>query len=335
MSNKNNQPGVSIIMPVHNAEKYLQQAVTGIVAQTHKHLELIIIDDHSTDNALEQLDKTDNRVCILENPGKGIVDALNHGINTSQSDFIARMDADDISLPKRIKTQVDYLLNNPDIKVCATQVEIFKDNGQLGGGYQHYQNWINQLTQPQDIAKNIFVESPIPHPTAMTRKTHWLELGGYHDPSWPEDYDLWLRAHNKVFKFGKPEGILLHWRDHDDRLSRRSSRYDKKSFFKAKAYYLCQHYKNRGFRIWGSGPTGALLHDEIISNIGFVKDFIDIAPNRIGKSKRNKPIVSAYELEKTEELILVAVSARGARDNIREHLDLSGFYEGSDYLCAA
>ncbi len=322
-------------MPVRNAGNYLQAAVNSILTQTHKNLELIVIDDHSSDKALQRLDKTDDRIRILENPGKGIVDALNHGVNNANFDLIARMDSDDISLPKRIETQVDYLLNNPDIHISATQVEIFKDSEHIGGGYQYYQDWINQLTHPDDIAKSIFIESPIPHPTAMMRKSHWLELGGYRNSPWPEDYDLWLRAYKKDLNFGKPEGILLRWRDHDDRLSRRSSRYGKKSFFRAKTFYLCQCYKNRTFRIWGSGPTGALLHDEVMNNNGSVRDFIDIAPNRIGRTKRNKPIVSACELERTDQLILVAVSARGARNDIREYLNQHGFTEGLDYLCAA
>lgn len=322
-------------MPVYNGGDYLQSAVNSILAQSYRNIELILIDDHSNDAAIKRLDKTDERLSIFKNQGQGIVDALNLGINRAGFSFIARMDADDIALPLRIETQINYLLKNPGIHICATQVDIFRDDHQLGGGYKYYQDWINQLTDSESIANSIFIESPIPHPTAMLKKSDLLELSGYDDSPWPEDYDLWLRAYCKGFKFGKPDGILLRWRDHDNRLSRQSTRYDKKSFFKAKAFYLCRKYTKRNFRIWGSGPTGVLLHDEIINNNGSVKDFIDIAPNRIGRTKRDKVITDAYQLQKTDDLILIAVSARGARQEIMDFLDQHEFLEAKNYLCLA
>jgi len=322
-------------MPVHNAGKYLQKAVNSIITQTYKNIELIIINDHSTDNALNLLNKTDARIRMLENPGKGIVDALNHGINNANLDFIARMDADDIALPNRLEIQLGYLLAHPNIDICGSQIELFSDSKKIEGGYQHYQSWINALTSPEQIAKSIFIESPIPHPTVMMHKRHWLELGGYQDSPWPEDYDLWLRAHSKGLHFGKPTGVLLRWRDHDSRLSRTSDRYNKKAFFAAKAYYITKNFSDRCYRIWGSGPTGALLHDQLEKNSGKIIDFIDVASKRIGNTKRHKPIVDAYKLEKTNALILIAVSARGAREDIRTFLNQNHFVEGRHYLCAA
>ena len=322
-------------MPTRNAGSYLQTAVSSILCQTFKNLELIIVDDHSQDDSLTQLDKQDKRVNIIKNSGTGIVCALNTGIEKAKYPLIARMDADDIALPARLQKQFDYLALNPQIQICSTQVELFRHPEQIGGGYQVYQQWINQLTHSDAIANSLFIESPIPHPTVLMKKQDIIDLGGYRDHGWPEDYDLWLRAHLRGYKFGKPEGVLLRWRDHDTRLSRRSTCYAKKAFFKAKVYYLTQLFATRQFRIWGSGPTGALLHDEIINNNGIVVDFIDVAPKRIGNTKRGKPIVDAYKLEKTNDLILLAVSARGARDDIKHFLIQRGFTEKLDYVCAA
>ena len=322
-------------MPAHNPGKYLANSVKSILQQTHENLELIIIDDNCDDHSIEQLDKGDKRLRIISNNGKGIVEALNTGIKFSTGTFIARMDTDDIAINNRIATQLNYLKQHPDIHICGTQVELFRDDTQLGGGYQHYQQWINGLTHKDDIANNIFIESPIPHPSVMMSRQHWLSLGGYQDAAWPEDYDLWLRAYLNGYEFGKPQGILLRWRDHDQRLSRQSERYNKKAFIKAKAHYLIRLYTDRQFRIWGSGPTGAILHDEILKNGGKIIDFIDIAAKKIGGQKRNKPIVSAFELQKSNALILLAVSARGAREDIIHFLDQQGFIQGRDYLCAA
>ena len=327
--------GISVIMPVHNGGQYLDTAVSSILNQTFKNIELILIDDHSTDSSITKLELSDARIRLVKNPGRGIVSALNHGIEQARMPFIARMDADDIALPERLQRQMDYLLNQTDIKICSTQVEIFRENGELGGGYQHYQHWINTLTAADEIATNMFIESPVPHPTVMMRKKDLENLGGYSDNGCPEDYELWLRAHLQGYRFGKPEGILLRWRDHDSRLSRNSLRYSKKAFFKTKTYHLTRLYPDVKFRIWGSGPTGGLLFDEILNNSGTVVDFIDVAPKRIGNSKRNKPIVDAYQIEKTKGLILVAVSARGARQDIRDFLNQRGFIETINYICVA
>ena len=322
-------------MPVHNGGTYLHEAVCSIVNQTFTNFELIIIDDHSTDDSIYKLKIEDRRIKYTVNPGRGIVSALNAGINQARMPFIARMDADDIALPQRFEQQLDYLSLNPQVQICSARVEVFRNQGQPGGGYQHYQHWINSLVDPDKIATNIFVESPVPHPTVLMRKHDLLSLGGYRDLGWPEDYDLWLRAHLNGYRFGKPQEVLLRWRDHEPRLSRNSPCYGKKAFFKAKAFYLTQLYGHRHFRIWGSGPTGALLHDEIINNSGIVTDFIDVAPRRIGNRKRNKPISDAFQIEKTAEMILVAVSARGAREDIKQFLNDKGFVELKDYLCAA
>ena len=327
--------GISVIMPVYNGGKYLKTAVKSILTQSYKNLELLLIDDHSTDRSINELERSDHRLKVITHTGKGIVSALNTGIEKATMPFIARMDADDIALPQRLAKQLEYLLHHPDIQICSTQVELFRDKCELGGGYRHYQQWINALKSSDDIARNIFIESPIPHPTVMMRKQVIIDLGGYQDNHWPEDYDLWLRAYVRGHKFGKPDGVLLRWRDHDTRLSRQSSCYNKNAFFKAKAYYLAHIYKRRQFRIWGSGPTGALLHDELNHHSAIVTDFIDVAPKRIGNKKRNKPIVNAYTLQKTSDLILVAVSARGARQDIKNYLDQNGYIETIDYLCAA
>lgn len=327
--------GISVVMPVRNGGEYLDSAVNSILRQTYSDIELILIDDHSTDHAISRLDLSDGRIKVIKNTGQGIVSALNLGIKHARMPFIARMDADDIALPERLDRQLNYLADHPEVQICGSQVELFKESGRPGDGYRLYQDWINGLTCSESIARNIFIESPVPHPSAVMRKKLIDDLGGYRDTGCPEDYDLWLRAHLHGCRFGKPEGVLLYWRDHESRFSRNSQCYSKKAFFKIKAYHLTRLYRNRRFRIWGSGSTGGLLFDEIQSNTGNVADFIDVAPKRIGNFKRNRPVLDARRLVKNEDLVLVAVSARGARQKIRNYLDQSGFIEATDYICAA
>jgi len=326
-------PGISVILPVRDGGDYLDVAVASILQQSHVNLELIIVDDHSRDGAIHHLDKSDPRLRILASPTRGIVAALNAGIDKARHPYIARMDADDIARPRRLQTQLDYLLAHPEIQVCGACVNIFRDGDTTGGGYRRYQDWINALTKPDEIALSMFIECPIPHPSAMMHRYHLQTLGRYQDCDWPEDYDLWLRAHLRKFRFGKPNGVLLDWRDHNTRLSRASSRYNKQAFFRAKACYLAKAHPNRNFRIWGAGPTGAMLHDELAKYGCQITGFIDIAPRRINNLKRGKPVVDAYQLSKTTDLVLTAVNARDARADIKSFLNQHRFVEGEDYLC--
>lgn len=84
----------------------------------------------------------------------------------------------------------------------------------MGNGYRAYQDWVDALSTPARIRREIFIESPLPHPTAVMRRGVFERLGGYRHVPWAEDYDLWLRAYTAGVSMGKPLGILLHWRDH-------------------------------------------------------------------------------------------------------------------------
>jgi glycosyltransferase involved in cell wall biosynthesis len=329
-------PLISVLMPVRDGGKHLDIAVQSILEQTHSKLELIIIDDHSTDQSIQNLPQ-DPRITRLNNPGKGIIDALNfgleHALNQTDCEYVARMDADDIAYPERLTRQLEYQRKHAHISIVGAKVRMVGEN--VAEGYRHYEQWINGLTTPKQIALNMYVESPIPHPTVFAHREIWQRLRGYQEHGWPEDYDLWLRAHTQGMRFGKPQAILLDWRDQPSRLSRQDERYIKKSFYHAKIHYLAEQRVATQFCIWGTGPTALRVHDLLDKHPVQISGFIDVAEKMIGRQKRNKPVLSAWELEKTDNFILVAVASRGARDDIRSHLNDRGFNEGSDYLCVA
>ena len=115
---------VSVIIPCYNAEKYLRESVESIINQSYPNLEIICIDDCSTDSTLailEELASRDARVKVLHNSrNMKIASSLNRGLEYSTGEYIARMDADDIALPKRIEKQVDYLEKNKETDICGT-----------------------------------------------------------------------------------------------------------------------------------------------------------------------------------------------------------------------
>ena len=336
---------ISVIMPVHNAGVYLADAISSILNQKNISLELIVVDDHSTDQAIENLSPEltqDKRIKFISSSGRGVVTAMRAGVAHAQGDYIARMDADDIALPERLSMQYHYLQQHPEIGIAGGQVKIISDS-EIADGFLLYEKWLNQVCSPEDIERELFVESPIPNPTAFFRREVYDSLNGYHDPDWAEDYDMWLRAHALGIKMGKPDGILLHWRDHDSRLTHCDSRYDNKLFMKAKAYYLARshgHLKNRKAIIWGTGPTGVYLYDILIEQNVEVDAFIEVNPRRIGGVKRGLPVIhyteiSEYTREHHDSLIIGAVGARGAREEMRRALLDMGKEEGIDFLFAA
>lgn len=329
-------PLVSVVMPVRDGGQYLAGAVASILGQTHENLELLLVDDHSTDRAIASLDRSDPRLKVLANHGRGIVDACNTGLDHSKGEFIARMDADDVSLPERLQVQLEYLDANPRVDICGSRVEIFSQAG-IQGGLERYQEWLNSVREPEQVRQQIFIESPLPHPTLMFRRDAVRKLGGYRDNGWPEDYDLLLRADAAQISMGKPEPVLLRWREHETRLTHTDARYDRRRFMRAKTHFLVRYrLAGRSAVIWGAGPTGRDMFDLIREEGGIVDGFIEVHPRRIGGEKRGLPVWSIDKVGNLgPSMLLVAVGAAGARDEIESFLRENGKTVGTDYLFVA
>jgi glycosyltransferase involved in cell wall biosynthesis len=330
-------PTVSVIMPVRNGGDYLESAVESILAQSFSSLELILVDDHSDDAAISRLSTADPRLVLLENPGRGVSSAFNTGLSRARGELIARMDSDDVSMPDRIECQYNYFQSHSDVDICGACVEIFTD-GTVAGGNIRYQAWLNACRSPEAIHRELFIESPIPNPTAMFRRETILRLGGYHDPDWPEDYDLYLRADALGMRMGKPESVLLRWREHAQRLTRNDERYALSRFQAAKAHFLSNHrLRGKGpLILWGAGPSGRLMHDLLLKEGTRVRGFLEVHPRRIGGQKRGLPVWPIEEIDRMQDaFILVAVGAAGARSKIREFMHQRALCEDEHYLFVA
>ncbi|MEE4216129.1 MAG: glycosyltransferase [Xanthomonadales bacterium] len=328
---------VSVVMPVRNGGRYLEPAVDSILSQSHAKLELILVDDNSDDGAIARLPADDGRLRRLSSAGRGVSAAFNTGLAVAGGEYIARMDADDIALPERIEAQLAYLQRHADVSICGGCIEIFSAGG-LQGGNLRYQDWLNACRSPGRIRRELFIESPIPNPTAFFRREAILELAGYADPAWPEDYDLFLRADALGMKMGKPDPIVLRWREHPARLTRTDGRYALVAFQQAKIHYLAQNRlpKGRGLIIWGAGPTGKLTHDLLAAGPQDVLGFLEVHPRRIGGKKRGLPVWPIqYLVQDQESFVLVAVGAVGAKGEIRRFMQDLGRVEGENYLFVA
>jgi glycosyltransferase involved in cell wall biosynthesis len=331
-------------MPCYQARPTLDLAVESILNQTYENLELLAVDDGSDDGTYEQLQswaRRDRRVRPLRLPHGGIVAALQSGLAQCEGALIARMDADDHSHPDRLARQVEYLQAHPEIALAGCLVQGFP-SGAVREGFGVYMQWLNSLVEPDDIEREIYIESPLAHPSVMLRR-EWLErVGGYQEHGWAEDYDLWLRMHLAGARFAKLPQVLLDWREHPDRLTRTDSRYSVENFLRAKAHYLMQGplQGRDGVIVWGAGQMGRRLAKHLDREGAPLAAFLDIDPKKIGRQKRGRPIVAVEELpgwwkRYQNPVLLAAVGSRGARALIRERLNALDLREGRDWWAAA
>lgn len=335
-------PSVSVLLPVYNGASTLDEALDSLVAQTLDDIEVVVVDDGSTDDTATCLARrTEANLRIVSTPHVGLLPALNLGLQACSAPFVARMDADDICRPTRLRQQLDVMLADDGIGVCGTQVEVFPARD-VAEGFRIYVEWQNALVTHDDIAREIFIESPIAHPSAMLRTDELREMGGYVENGWAEDYDLWLRYHQAGRRFAKVAEPLVRWREHADRATRTDGRYSVENFLRAKAHYLCDGpLKQRtGLVVWGSGQTGRRLSKHLIRGGCRPDVFVDIAPKRIGSTLRDVPIIGPDDLSRAwgkldNPILLAAVGSRGARQLIRDRLSDMGWREGHEFLCAA
>ena len=331
-------------MPCYNTSRTLNEALESLAHQTLTDFEIIAIDDGSSDDTLQILHDwaaRDNRLQVLTKHHTGIIDTLNNGLRACGAEYIARMDADDRSYPERLAEQVAFLNSNPDVGLVSCQAAGFPE-GKVGEGFRIYLEWLNALISDADIRREIFVESPLPHPSVTFRKKTILSAGGYQEHGWAEDYDLWLRMYIGGVRFAKLPRILLDWREHPERLTHIDGRYSLENFLRAKAYYLaCGPLADRdAVLIWGAGMMGRRLSKRLARQGIPLVVFVDVDPKKIGRTRRNLPIISQEELTSwwsrfENPVILAAVGARGARQLIRQRLNELRFIEAQDWWSVA
>jgi glycosyltransferase involved in cell wall biosynthesis len=333
-------PAVSVLLPFRNAAAHLPGCLLSLKRQTLEDFELLLVDDGSTDAGVAAARAAwgdDRRLRLLQPGAVGLVDALNLGLEACRAPLVARMDADDTAMPERLAKQQRLLASEPSVAVVGCQVEPTGETP-AGEGYRHYLRGLNGLADHDAMMRERFVESPLAHPSVMFRRGPFLELGGYRDMGWPEDYDLWLRAAAAGLRFAKLQQVLLGWRDHSRRLSRQHPRYSREAFLRCKAHHLARGplAGRPPLVVWGAGPTGRRLSRLLASEGVPTSAFVDISPRLVGRIRRGVPVLAPEQLGRpADRLLVAAVAARGAREPIRRALREAGWTEGENALFAA
>jgi glycosyltransferase involved in cell wall biosynthesis len=192
---------VSVLMPVFNSSQYLRASIKSILKQTFKDFEFIIINDGSHDDSETIIREfNDTRIKYVKKNHIGISETLNYGLSIASHDWIARMDSDDISIPVRLQTQIDYLKDKDRSHIVSSSYVLFDKNKTIG--------LIRTPVNNSDIQKALALHNIICHPGVMYNRIKILELGGYFDKP-IEDYDLWLRIRNNVCFYNIPFPLIL------------------------------------------------------------------------------------------------------------------------------
>jgi glycosyl transferase family 2 len=205
-------PQISVVIPVYNAERYVAEAVESILAQTFRDFEILVFDDGSTDRSLEILQAytdQDDRIHVFAKPHRGYVPWLNEGMRIARGEFIARMDADDVSLPQRFERQVEYLRRQPNCVAVGCDLLMIDPDGEPLSEATH--DTEHEAIEADLLSGGLGV---ISHPACMVRRSTLLAVGGYREEFESlEDFDLWLRLAEQGRLANLPE-ILLNYRLH-------------------------------------------------------------------------------------------------------------------------
>jgi len=212
MINKN--PKVTVLMPVYNGEKYLREAIESILNQTFTDFEFLIVNDGSTDKSEEIINSyKDSRIRLVNNEmNKGVVFSLNKGLDLAKGKYVVRMDNDDISLPKRLETQVEFMKKHPEIGVAGAWAKT------IGNKNKKY---IKTYFNIEKIKANLLFGTSVIHPSVIIDKEriNKYNLRYSENCRYAEDYDLWSRS-IKYFSITNINKVLLLYRDHDSNLSK-------------------------------------------------------------------------------------------------------------------
>ncbi len=216
------KPLVSVIIPTFNRSSMVVEAVESVLAQSYAELEVIVVDDGSTDDTRERLRSYGQRLILVVNEkNRGVSAARNRGIRQSRGEFVALLDSDDLWRPGKIQRQLDFFSAHPRAMICQTE-EIWVRRGRRVNPRQKHRKYSGYIF-PHCLPLCIV------SPSAVMIKRELLSRVGLFDEQLPacEDYDLWLRiaAHEPIFLLGEP--LIVKRGGHDDQLSRTVPSMDK------------------------------------------------------------------------------------------------------------
>jgi glycosyltransferase involved in cell wall biosynthesis len=230
------KPLISVIIPTRNAEKFIREAVESIILQSYSHLQILILDDASSDGTLNIVEKlADPRIEIYRSSvNKGQSYQLNLGIAYSRGDYISIMHADDVAKSDKLEKQLGFLNDNPEVGICGCHVNLIGDKEGL---------WTYPLHNRE--CKDMLLNSvPFAHPAVLFRKSVLEKIPNPYDPEMvaAEDYDLWVRLAGTT-EFGNLQEPLLNYRIHSQQLSQVRKVQEDKAVFEIRTRLIGRFFR--------------------------------------------------------------------------------------------
>lgn len=199
------KPLVTILLPVHDGERYIKEALDSCIKQTYENIEILVVNDASTDNTKNILNEYGDRIRVLDiEKQNSLGSVLNIGIQASNGSYIARIDADDVMYPIRIEKQVEFLEANNDVVAVGGQIDIIDGNSNITGERRY-------ALDDKDIRKTFFWSQPFAHPATTFRKDIVLEVGMYlEDLPKVEDVMFFFRLSTKGKFANLPDKVIKY-----------------------------------------------------------------------------------------------------------------------------
>jgi len=327
---------ISILVPFKNTSKYLADCLHSILNQSYIQWELIIVDDHSTDESytiVEEFSKNDSRIKLHKNIGSGIIDALQLAYKKSKGEFITRMDSDDVMSTNKLEVLHNSLRRYGKGHVSLGLVKYFSDSG-INDGFLTYETWLNKLTLKGLNFTEIYKECTIASPCWMLYREDFDKCGGFDSSIYPEDYDLAFRLYRNKIICIQSSDIIHYWRDYANRSSRVQKNYSQENLLKIKLFYFLKldYNVNKSLVIWGAGKKGKKAASFFIrNNVPFY--WICDNPKKIDKN------IYGIKLQSFESLKMIAnpqsiitVANREAQKNIQQYLKHHHMKPIEDYI---
>ncbi len=326
---------VSIIMPVKNVAKYIEDCIHSILNQSFEDWELIVVNDWSTDNTLELIQNfiaSDDRIQCCPNEGHGIIPALQLALSKTHGEFITRFDGDDIMPTDRLAVMVKAMEASSPKTIVTGKVKYFSDHP-ISEGYQNYEHWLNERIDQNDHWDWVYRECVIASPNWMMRRKELIEIGGFNELNYPEDYDLVFRWYLNDFSVKGLNQVTLHWREHSERTSRNSTHYDQEHFFRLKMRHFAQNTNNESnLVLWGTDTKGKLAAT-ILDELEIEFTWMDLPKSNRAQELMGHHILDYRMIEKTDnsKLLISVFPSEYQKLQLERYLNDLRLQHGQDY----
>jgi glycosyltransferase involved in cell wall biosynthesis len=321
----NSTPTVSIIMAAKDTAAYLPDCLDSIIAQTFTDWELIVINDHSSDDTpqvLADYAAKDHRIKVFHSDRPKLIPSLKYGYPFISGELVNRMDSDDKMPIDKLETLVNEWRKYGKGYVIAGGTQHFVDEGEVGGGFIRYEQWLNQVAKQQRYLEEIYTECVIPSHCWLIHKEDLDQIGAFEPEVYPEDYDLCFRMYQAGLHIIGIDKVLHYWRDRSNRISRTWDEYKDNRYYPMKLHYFLKidREDHRPLVLWGAGRNGKDLA-KLLRSAGQSFSWVSDSTNKIGHSIYDVEVMAPTAIATmTQPQILIAVSSPSGKEEIKQAL---------------